>query len=298
MDEYKRRRIVLSLLLGLSLVTILVLAGGLPDLQFRSGKSLNLIEWFFAELAQENPTGLPEIVEVPSGYRFLPEIGDLMLKSMIAVFWLMSVFSIVMFFVSPRFRRDLLRMLAFIIPLVILLPQIAKAMTEQPTMGEEAQASGYALGEAAFPQPPDFIQNPPEWLFLIINALLIFIILGGIFYLWRRLRPISDERAVVVKEVRRALSNLESGSALKNVVIVCYTQMCQGLQESQQIKRHRAMTPREFENHLSNAGIASTHIQQLTRLFESVRYGAQQTDVTTENEAKRCLQSILEVYGE
>ena len=298
MDQYKRRRIILSLLLGLSLVTILVLAGGLPGLKFRSGKPLNLIEWFFAELAQENATGLPEIVEVPSGYRFLPEIGDLMLKSMIAVFWLMLVFSVVIFFVSPKFRRDLLRMLAFIIPMVVILPQIAKAITEQPTMGEEPQAGGYALGEAAYPQPPDFIQNPPEWLFLIVNLLLLFLILGGIFYLWRRLRPKSDEQAIVVKEVRRALSNLESGSGLKDVVIACYAQMCQGLQESQRIKRHRAMTPREFENHLSNAGIASTHIQQLTRLFESVRYGAKQTDVTTENEAKRCLQSILEVYGE
>jgi len=298
MDEYKRRRIILSLLLGLSLVTILVLAGGLPDLQFRPGKSLNLIEWFFAELAQENPTGLPEIVDVSSDYRFLPEIGDLMLKSMIAVFWLMLVFSVVIFFVSPKFRRDLLRMLAFIIPLVILLPQIANSMTEQPTMGEEQQAGGYAPGGGTYPQAPDFIQNPPEWLFLIVNALLLFLILGGIFYLWRRLRPNSDERAVVVKEVRRALSNLESGSELKDVVIACYAQMCQGLQESQQIKRHRAMTPREFENHLSKAGIASTHIQHLSRLFESVRYGAKQTDVATENEAKRCLRSILEVYGE
>ena len=191
-----------------------------------------------------------------------------------------------------------MRMIAMVIPMVILLPQIAKIMAQQSELANEQQAGGYLLGEATHPQPPDFIQNPPEWLFLAINALLLLIILGGIIYLWRRFRPKPDAQAVVVKEVRRALSNLDSGLELKGVVITCYAQMCQGLQESQHITRHQAMTPREFELHLSSAGIASTHIQQLTRLFEGVRYGQESTDADTENDARLCLQSILEIYSD
>ncbi len=298
MHDYKRRRYHLLLLLGFSLIVLLMLAGGLPNLRFRPGKSLNLIEWFFAALALDNPSNLPEFTGIYTRTNFLPEIGDVLLKSLIAAFWLMVIFSVLILIVSPNFRRELMRMIAMVIPLVILLPQIAKTMAQQSEMAEEQQAGGYLLGEATYPQPPDFIQNPPEWLFLVINTLLLLIILGGIFYLWRRLRPNSDAYAVVVKEVRRALSNLDSGLELKDVVIACYAQMCRGLQESQQITRHQAMTPREFELHLSSAGIASTHIQKLTRLFEDVRYGQESTDADTENDARLCLQSILEVYGD
>jgi hypothetical protein len=132
----------------------------------------------------------------------------------------------------------------------------------------------------------------------VVNGLFFLLIFFSILYLWRQFRPKPDTQAVVVKQVRRALSDLESGSALKDVIIACYAQMCHGLQESQSIRRHKAMTPREFEKHLSNAGIASIHIHQLTRLFENVRYGAQPTDQTKEDQAKLCLQSILEVYGD
>jgi hypothetical protein len=58
------------------------------------------------------------------------------------------------------------------------------------------------------------------------------------------------------------------------------------------------MTPREFESHLSRAGITSSHIQQLTLLFEGARYGAEPTDPVKEQTAKQCLQVILQAYGD
>jgi hypothetical protein len=276
---------------------LIVLASGLPSIQFRPGKSLNLIAWLLSELVPDSQSDSPDVIRRTQS-DLLPEVGDVLLKSMIVAFWLMLILSILVFVVSPRFRRELLRTIAMIIPLVILLPQIAKLMTQQSDLSEAEGVGGYFLGDTAFPQAPDYVQNPPEWLFLLVNFALLFLILLVAFFLWRRFRPKPDTQAVVVKEVRRALSNLDSGLDFKDVVIACYAQMCQKLQESQQIKRHRAMTPREFEEHLSNAGIASIHIQQLTRLFEGVRYGAKSSDAATQNEAKLCLQSILEVYGD
>jgi hypothetical protein len=73
--------------------------------------------------------------------------------------------------------------------------------------------------------------------------------------------------------------------------------MCQGLQSGQNLPRKKNMTPREFESYLAEAGIHSDHIQQLTRLFEGVRYGAKTTDSITENHAKYYLQTILQTYG-
>ena len=297
MENIKNRKITLLLVLGLSLFSILILAGGLTDLPFRPGKSLNLLAWLMAELAGENQSELPEVIEVPPQTDLLPDIGDAMLDSLIEVFWLLAIVSILFLIVSPSFRRELLRAIALIIPMVILLPRIAKLLSEQSEEGQGEEVGGFWLGEENFPQAPDYVNNPPEWIYILINIILIAIILFAIFIIWRRLRPKPDSQSVVVNEIRRALSSLESGSELKDVVMACYAQMCQGLQDNQHIKRHQAMTPREFEIHLSKAGIANVHIRQLTRLFEGVRYGGIATDQATENEAKLCLQSILEVYG-
>lgn len=298
MDPITRRKILLTSFLGLTLLVILILAGGLQDLEFRPGKSLNLIAWLFASLGEENQEEPLDVFDVTPRTGFLPEIGDVMMKSLIAVFWLLLITSIIGFFTSPRFRRQVIRMLAMIIPFMILLPQIAKNMEEPPPVEGADVAVDIQMGQGTFPEAPPFVQDPPEWIFWIVNGFLLLVILGAIILLWRRFRPKSDAQAVIVKEVKRALSNLETGLGLKDVVLACYAQMCHGLQESQQITRHRAMTPREFEDHLSKAGIASTHIEQLTRLFEGVRYGDIPTDKVAEDKAKQCLHEIMEVYGD
>jgi hypothetical protein len=277
---------------------MLILAGGLQDIKFEPGKPLHLIDWFFAALDSGNTTDLPETSRLSPRASLLPGLGDLMLDTLIVLFWVMIIFSILFFIISPAYRRELMRMMGLIIFLVLVLPRIAERMAQQPTIGEDEAAGRYALGEASAPQAPSFVQNPPEWLFITVNVVLLFILLGAAFFLWRRFRPKSDAQAVVVREVKQAISNLDSGLELKDVVMTCYAKMCQGIQDSQQIRRHRAMTPREFEVHLSNAGISSAHIGELTRLFEGVRYGAKSSNPATENEARICLQSILEAYGD
>ena len=298
MSEHKRKRTLLTLLLGLLLGAMLLLAGGLPNLRFQPGRSLNLLDWFLSQLVSENATGFPEITIEPGRSSFLPELGEGLLKSIIIFFWLMLIFSIVYAIISPKLRRELVRMFALILVLVVILPQIAKNLTQLHETAAMEGLPGFSLGENTFPVPPPFIQDPPGWFFAIVNVLLMLVFFGGIYFMWRRLRPNSEAHAVVVKEVKRALSDLEAGLEMKDVVIACYAKMCQGLQESRHIKRKQAMTPREFENHLAHAGIANTHIQQLTRLFEGVRYGAKPTDKAAEHEAKQCLQAILQVYSE
>jgi hypothetical protein len=57
------------------------------------------------------------------------------------------------------------------------------------------------------------------------------------------------------------------------------------------------MTPREFEQYLSQSGLRDEHIQQLTHLFESVRYGARVPGQREEAEAITCLTAIVQAYG-
>jgi hypothetical protein len=182
--------------------------------------------------------------------------------------------------------------------MVLLLPQIAKSITQQAGREPEDPQGGFPLGETNFPTPPSFIQNPPEWLLIVFNVSFLLLIFGIIYFVWRRYRPRSDTQAVVVTQVKQALSDLDAGLELKDVVIDCYSKMCRGFQKDHQITRKKAMTPREFEAHLAIAGFDNVHIHQLTRLFEGVRYGANAPDKTQEIEARQCLQSILQVYDE
>jgi hypothetical protein len=292
------KKLFIPLLVGLALISLLLLAGGVSDLRFRPGQSLNLIEWFFSELESQNQDDFPELTPSPADSQFLPEIGDVLLNSLIAVFWLLAFFTVLNFIISPKFRRDLIRMIAWIIPLVIILPQIARSMTQNVEIPDESQPGGMLPGETSFPQAPDFVQNPPEWLFLLTNAILLLLIFIGLILIWRKFRPQKDTKAIVLTEIRRALADLDSGVQLKNVVFACYAQMCHEFQEKQGVKRHRAMTPREFEVQLLEAGFASHHIQKLTQLFEAVRYGGKSVDLLTENEAKISLSAILEAYGD
>ena len=57
------------------------------------------------------------------------------------------------------------------------------------------------------------------------------------------------------------------------------------------------MTPREFEQVLGGLGLRDEHIQQLTRLFERVRYSAAAPGEREEREAEACLSAIVAAYG-
>jgi hypothetical protein len=53
------------------------------------------------------------------------------------------------------------------------------------------------------------------------------------------------------------------------------------------------MTPREFEMRLEEAGIPTTQVRRLTRLFEEVRYGDKRLGEQEERQAIVSLTSIV-----
>jgi hypothetical protein len=69
------------------------------------------------------------------------------------------------------------------------------------------------------------------------------------------------------------------------------------LSQQRGLERDRAMTPREFAQHLAASGVRDEHIQQLTRLFEDARYGAQPPSARDERAAVECLTAIVQAYG-
>jgi len=146
-------------------------------------------------------------------------------------------------------------------------------------------ASGRQIGEPLGPLP----------LYLIwIAALGVAAIFVGVG-LWVIFRPTgrgtSDEISL---QAVWALQALKKGLDPKNVIVQCYWQMAQVLQEEQGIERKMAMTVREFERLLEDRGMPSLPVHQLTQLFESVRYGHREVSAEEERRAIDALTAIVE----
>jgi hypothetical protein len=143
----------------------------------------------------------------------------------------------------------------------------------------------------------EFVAHPPQWLVFAVTlglALLIAAVLvSALWSVWRRRRrsPISLDG--LAREAQDALRALQTGADLKNAVMRCYFEMSQVLSEQRGIKRGAAMTPREFERYLTQAGLPAEHVRRLTRLFERVRYGAKVPGENQERQAIACLSAVV-----
>jgi hypothetical protein len=132
---------------------------------------------------------------------------------------------------------------------------------------------------------------PPSILWLVGIGLLLISVLGvmWIITLSHQVKPID----VVGQEAEKARQALKSGMDFKDVIINCYLQMSLALKQEQGIERKSFMTTGEFENLLETAGIHHKPIHQLTQLFDAVRYGNWQSNVTDEQTAQQCLEAII-----
>jgi hypothetical protein len=284
----KQNRTLLFIQLAVGVGLIVVLASGLSRLKLQSGTSTHFIEVLLRELRSLNAGSVPT-----------PDSGGPSLALLRPIFWVLLIFSVLFAIISPQYRRLLLRTFVTVLLLTLLLDLLSGQLNTALGGGEGALGAAAPSGAGEeLPEPPDFVRNPPAWLVWVGNGLLALFLMGAIWLAWRFLRPGQDPRARLVEEAQTTITELEAGADLKNAVLRCYARMGKVLSESRDIRRARGMTPREFERHLSEIGLGDEHIQQLTRLFEGVRYGARPADTRAEREALDCLRAIVRTYGE
>jgi hypothetical protein len=73
--------------------------------------------------------------------------------------------------------------------------------------------------------------------------------------------------------------------------------MAQSLSEGRGLTRQAAMTPAEFAAALKGQGLPEMAVEELTHLFEAVRYGRQKPGPAAEAQAVACLNAIIEAVG-
>ena len=106
---------------------------------------------------------------------------------------------------------------------------------------------------------------------------------------------IAAEQQAFAEQAAETAMRIRQGHPLQGEVIRCYREMDLLLSKRRRIKP-TYLTPREFANSLREFGIQSEHIQQLTELFELVRYG-DRDDESMAQQALACLDRLRSVYG-
>ena len=276
----QQRRLFFSLCVTIG--ALVVLAAGLPQLVFRPGR----------------PFALPAAPEAAGAPPALPQLGaDSFWRVVLPLIFMALLVSLVFGLIfSARLRRELLLRLVGMITALLFIYLMVGLLRRMPPQFEQAlSASGQPAAQAAgAEQLPAFVAQPPQWLVLVVSLAVIALLSGGIWLLWRRRH---EPENPLVAPAARALASIEAGDDLRDTVLRCYLEMSRLLSEQRGIVRQQAVTPREFEQQLMAAGLRDGHIQQLTRLFEGVRYGARRATQRDERAAVDCLTAIVETYG-
>jgi hypothetical protein len=125
---------------------------------------------------------------------------------------------------------------------------------------------------------------------------IVGIVLGGgliTFMMMKRWSAPTKVEDELVQGAEEAVKALQDGMDFKNVIIRCYLQMTRSIQKERGLERNYAMTVQEFEHWLVGIGFPTIPLQQLTSLFEKVRYGKQKINDLDEQIALASLNEII-----
>jgi len=273
----KTRVILLALT---ALAGLIVLAAGLGGMEFDQPRGMGLENLF-------NFSDLESVNDVPSSYwiRYF-------LLGMFVILFLLFLGPM-----RPQAGRDLIKLVMrfflFAFVLILFMGRIAQA---NPALMEELDAAGQGgnPGEQAF-SPPDVTAQWEYWITALVFVgigVVVIVLFNRLMDRWFQPKTGLDEIADIARET---LSDLSGHTASKNAIIRCYARMSEAANKWGGISRNAAMTPAEFAELLESAGLPGGEVRDLTRVFERVRYGAQNVSPQEIKEARQCLTGILKV---
>ena len=280
MTDRLQRKIILYI--GLIVIGIILLAAGLPALEFKPGAPLPGVE----SVQETTATNL-----VPS----LPETRVLLKFPLAALFVLVVVLIILYLLKNLQFKKILLLagLLILIGGLFFLIDQIQLPSAEISAKITQTSES------VSSPTPYEFtpVGKPPQNLFIFVAIGLCVAAAVAITILFFQSPRKAPKRSLLAEEADLALNAIRNGEDMGDMIIRCYLQMETIVKEEKGIQRNESLTPREFEEQLAENGIPEEQILQLTLLFEKARYGNRESDFEERQLAIECLSSIIQACG-
>jgi hypothetical protein len=288
---FSQKRFILFLSF-VALVLLLLLASALRDVDFQAGRALGRTESQTVQYSVEKT--IREIVDVPLWKQ--------------ALFWLLLFLLVLLVssILSPELRKRIIRMFlvfAFSFWAIFYLLENKLLILPDLTMGGGLVPEGAAADEI-LPLPAFTPPDLPNWVIYLISLSVIVALLTltwGLSRWWQRINSLSispeslDDLAAIAQS---SLDDLAAGGDWDDVIVACYARMSEVIGRKRGLNRNAAMTPAEFARRLEQAGLPGLPVQRLTRLFESVRYGAKASSQNEIDEAVSCLTAILYSCGE
>jgi hypothetical protein len=287
----KRAILVMSFL---ALFSLVALASAIGDFSFRPARHLNREE--------------SEVVRIPIG-EILESVADIPFEKQVAFLLMLFLFGVfVVALLPPEMRKRLLHQFIRLVLGAFLLLYLLKL---KPDLLEGLiPFLNMAAGQNASPAEenlPAQVFEPPQvsgWIsfFITVGILLLTAFIFWRINRWWILRKPTTDASRPLDEIaevaRTSLRNLSSAGSAQDKIIQCYADMSRVVDARRGLYREFAMTPSEFAVRLQNAGLPLEPVSRLTRLFESVRYGARTSAQRDVDEAIACLTSILKYCGE
>ena len=274
---------------SLGMLALLILAFGLPYLDFQQGQPLVVPEkehLFTPIRVHINSTLLTSIclggivVLMPAGVALL-------------------IFSSEARKLFRKYSKWLLMYLVFLLALRFYMIMVGEPGIVYETSGVPAQLpDGFDLptdgrtvsgfGETYTPPPVN------GWLGYLIGftALTVTGLLG--FLWWEKNHSDEDDLDHITL---RAIREISAGRQWEDAVIECYAQMNASVSRQRHLDRQCAMTPAEFSEILIANGLPFEPVTQLTQLFEQARYGEMSSNKVVVEDAIRCLSTINQALG-
>jgi hypothetical protein len=290
---FKDRRAILTASF-LALFSLVMLASTVGNFTFRPARHLSREE--------------AEVVRVPIG-RILESVADIPFEKQVAFLVMLFLFGVlVVMLLPPEMRKRLFHQFVrlvlgafLLLYLLKLKPDLLEGLIPFLNMaaGESAPSA-----EENIPVP---VFEPPQvsgWISFFVT---VGILLLAAFIFWRINRwwllrqPTTDSSRPldeIAQAARASLRNLSLTGSAQDKIIQCYADMSRAVDAKRGLYREFAMTPSEFALRLQAAGLPPEPVNRLTRLFESVRYGARTSAQRDVDEAIACLASILKYCGE
>jgi Domain of unknown function (DUF4129) len=263
------------------MLALLLLSAGLSQIELREGKFLS----------SESISELRLLLE---GFRVYQDfiIGFILIGALIIFVW--SLLANKRTIAPSRSKGKLgffIQIILWVVAIWLLRKQLIQRKLDLTPLDIQsgAETSAGHINQSL----PAFANAVPEWFAFLFSLVLILLI--GVILWWIYLRKTRPTQTIelLAQEAQNAKETLQAGGDLRNVILRCYYQMAQILYDRRGILRKQAMTPREFERSLVELGLPGEPIEQLTQLFEAVRYGAKDLGNKAEIRAITCLDAIV-----
>lgn len=286
-------RHVRSVIFLLALLALVLLAAGLRDVSFSEPRQFSRAE---SESISFSVAALVEgLASIPRWKQVLFWVG---------VYLLVLIVTSIL---SPELRKKLLRA---IFRLAVLCLLILYVVQNRERFGlanlEPLDLSDSQFTAPALNIPPPVFSPPdiPPALTYLISVAVILLTMGLLWFFGRgfsarRTRPAKDlSLEDIAAAARLSLRDLSTGRDWQDSILRCYENMTEVVARRRGFQRDLHLTPSEFAAHLEQSGLPADAVRRLTRLFESVRYGARNSSPRENAEAADCLRTVLHYCGE